>query len=175
MNIDKINLKLQYEKYVNPNFPWDDQVIYIYDKLFSDEAFIECFKNKINWKFFSIYNDQLCKNLTVCKKYKDYIHWSSLSSCSVLSTKFLTTFAEYIDWDMYCQCNQLTVHQLFKFAPLFTKSTWLYVCEYQSKINKKFIDKYYEKMSYNKIMWNIKIPANIRAYYIDKCKKNNLI
>lgn len=173
MDINKVNTKLQYEKYADPKFPWNDHAIYIYDTIFSNEQFINCFKDKIDWKILSIYCDQICTNLTLCKKYKDYIDWKLISSSSQLSTRFLTKFAEYINWDIYCQCNQLTINQLFKFAPLFNDSTWLHVCEYQSKLNRKFIDKYHEKLSYYKLMWNIKIPADIRGYYIKKYEKFN--
>jgi len=173
MNIEKLNLKLQYEKYMDPNFNWKNHRIYIYDENFNDPKFIDIFINKINWQLFCIYNHQLPNNLDLCEKYKSNIHWKTLSSYHLFSFEFCKKFYKKIDWYKYCEHNRLTIEMLFEFAPIFNNNAWIAISKYQKNLTQPFLDMYHHKISPKLLRNNQCIRGSLINYFIDKYGMDN--
>lgn len=168
MNIKEINIKLQYEKYVDPNFDWDNITMYIYDNNLNNSNFIDIFANKINWYWFCRFNKQLVNDLNLCEKYKNKINWHILSSGNYFSLEFCKQFYKKIDWYKYCEHNQLTIEMLFEFAPTFNNDTWVAISKYQKNLTKQFLDEYYHKISLKLLKNNQGISKELKYYFIDK-------
>lgn len=63
MNIDKLIENIDFDKYYNPNFKWDDYALYSGRKdktficLLKNKNFLDAFKDKINWNLFFSFCD----------------------------------------------------------------------------------------------------------------------
>lgn len=68
--IKNIKKKIEWEKYYDPKFNWDNPYFYTDNTL--SEDFIREFKDKVSWKYISLYQ-RLSR--TFIKEFKDKIHW----------------------------------------------------------------------------------------------------
>lgn len=106
-NIDKINCKLKYEKYYDPNFNWDNSAFYYFDKNIFTYEFIDTFKDKINFAYLYLYNKI---KLNIIEKYVVYYNentWCILVSHykNLFTPKFINKYHKFFKYplpkDMY--------------------------------------------------------------------------
>ena len=105
--IEKINNKLKYEKYYDPNFNWDNMAFYYFDKNIFTYEFIDTFKDKINFAYLYLYNKI---KLNIIEKYIVYYNentWYNLVNNykKLFTPKFINKYHKFfkcpLPKDMY--------------------------------------------------------------------------
>ena len=74
-----IKNKIKWQQYNNPAIDWG--LYYTYNKKMVDESFVETFKDKINWRFFSAsLTTAIVNNIDFLTKYQDKVDWEKVFS-----------------------------------------------------------------------------------------------
>ena len=85
---------LEWEKYYDPNFDWNDGDFYFKNKL--SEDFIREFQDKVNWLAISWYQ-KLSEDFI--REFQDKVNWYYISSNQKFSENFIKEFQDKVDWD----------------------------------------------------------------------------
>lgn len=105
IDINKVNKKLQYEKYYDPNFNWDNLAFYYFDNfdknIFTYE-FIDTFKDKINFANLYLYNKI---KLNIIEKYVVYYNkstWYTLVNKykKLFTPKFINKYHKFFKYPL---------------------------------------------------------------------------
>ena len=92
-HINKVKQKLEWEKYYDPDFDWNNYCLYVNGDLTED--FIEEFADKVDWHYICS-----CQDLSesLMRKYSDKLDWITVSRWQTLSEQFIEDFSQEINW-----------------------------------------------------------------------------
>ena len=111
-----IKNKIKWQQYNNPAIDWG--LYYTYNEKMVDESFVETFKDKINWRFFSAsLTTPIVNNIDFLKKYQDKVDWEMISFYGQLNLheEILDMFPDKIHWNIVSRYVHLTEQQIEKF------------------------------------------------------------
>ena len=120
-----IKKKIEWEQYYDPNFNWNNPILYSCDNNLSEE-FIREFKDKVDWEYISI-SQMLSEDFI--KEFQNKVDWTYISECQQLSEDFIKEFQNKVDWKMISSYQKLSEGFIREFKD---KVDWLYICRFQN-------------------------------------------
>ena len=143
-----------------------------YYKKFS-ETFIETYYNY--FKFESvIYGTQLVSEEFIEKHLINLDNkstWNNISSCQILSEKFIEKYQDKVDWYNITSCQILSEEFIEKYLH---KLSWIGV-QIGQHLSNEFLEKHYDKLDLKKIIEKQKLyPSFLVKHFEDICKNDLL-
>lgn len=92
---ETIKKHIEWEKYYNPNFDWNNLDFYRENSLTEDFDFIHEFQDKVHWEYISQYQ-KLSEDFI--REFQDKVNWDLISIKQKMSESFLREFSDKVNW-----------------------------------------------------------------------------
>lgn len=157
-----IKNKLNWEKYYNSEFNWDDKEFY--KTYLLSEGFLQEFFTHINWRIFlcaqSLSESFIEKN---ANRFND-IDWELISTKQKLSEAFIEKMKHKVNWKCISEYQTLSEKFIRKFA---NKISWYEISKCQ-KLSLNFIKKYSDKLNWTQLSLCQNMPETFIKKNINK-------
>ena len=143
--IKDIKIKLEWEKYYNPDFDWNDYKFYSNNIL--SEDFIREFKDKVDWSAICRYQ-KLSEEFI--EEFQDKLYWKHISCYQELSVEFIKKFRHKIDWELLSCSKYIDEDTLRKFQYSIDWDRVSRFAEFRfltdKQLSEKFIEEFQNKL-----------------------------
>ena len=129
---------LEWEKYYNPDFDWNDEKFYFYHEAFSED-FIREFQDKVNWDIIS-YHQTLSEDFI--REFQDKVNWGNISEYQELSEDFIREFQDKVNWHSVSARQELSEDFIREFQD---KVNWEEI-SFNQKLSEDFIREFQDKV-----------------------------
>ena len=148
--IKDIKIKLEWEKYYNPDFDWNDYKFYSNNIL--SEDFIREFKDKVDWSAICRYQ-KLSEEFI--EEFQDKLYWKHISGYQELSVEFIKKFRHKIDWELLSCSKYIDEDTLRKFQYSIDWDRVSRFAEFRfltdKQLSEKFIEEFQNKLDLSQI------------------------